>query len=259
MKARATTLTIGIGMTLALIAPATQAAVIWGGGAAATPSTPTIKANTNHRATKPPGHPHDRPRPQLPGPQGAHLTTTSARASGRHPTRHAVTLTAPAAITRTQPPRDSLQRRAARNRLNRRPEAGWPSEGAGKRRPIGLPRLRRTPSNQGHQQYPHPRFLGRALLHGPGSLIFYPSSRLTGEEIAPPKPDDPWFETWRIDAPSRKAPTLARYLAERDARGENLKRCAWDGTPIPPGRRADTQFCADRCRRAAARLGGPTR
>jgi hypothetical protein len=48
MKARATTLTIGIGMTLALIAPAAQAAVILGGGVAATPSTLTVKATTNH-------------------------------------------------------------------------------------------------------------------------------------------------------------------------------------------------------------------
>jgi hypothetical protein len=51
MKARATTLTIGIAMTLALIAPAAQAAVILGGGAAASPSALTVKANTNHRAT----------------------------------------------------------------------------------------------------------------------------------------------------------------------------------------------------------------
>jgi hypothetical protein len=46
MKARATTLTIG--MTLALIAPAAQAAVILGGGAAVAPSTLTVKATTNH-------------------------------------------------------------------------------------------------------------------------------------------------------------------------------------------------------------------
>jgi hypothetical protein len=50
MKAKAATLTTGIGMTLALIAPAAQAAVVWGDGAAATPSTLTVKAATNHRA-----------------------------------------------------------------------------------------------------------------------------------------------------------------------------------------------------------------
>jgi hypothetical protein len=49
MKARATTFTLGIGMTLALIAPAAQAAVVWGDGAAATISALTVKANTYHR------------------------------------------------------------------------------------------------------------------------------------------------------------------------------------------------------------------
>jgi hypothetical protein len=65
------------------------------------------------------------------------------------------------------------------------------------------------------------------------------------------------LDTWGTDAPAGAAPTLARYLAERDARGENIKRCAWDGQPIPTGRRADARFCSDRCRRAAARLRGP--
>jgi hypothetical protein len=49
MKARATILMIGI--TLALIAPAAQAAAVWGDGATATSSTMTFKANTNHRDT----------------------------------------------------------------------------------------------------------------------------------------------------------------------------------------------------------------
>jgi hypothetical protein len=51
MKARATTLMIGIGMTFALIAPAAQAAVVLGDGVAATPSTLTLTASTNHRGT----------------------------------------------------------------------------------------------------------------------------------------------------------------------------------------------------------------
>jgi hypothetical protein len=49
MKAKSTTLMIGIGMTFALIAPAAQAAKVWGGGAAAvTNAGLTVRANTNH-------------------------------------------------------------------------------------------------------------------------------------------------------------------------------------------------------------------
>jgi hypothetical protein len=49
MKARATTLMIGIGMTFALLAPGAQATVQWGDGAAATPPTPTLHRTTNHK------------------------------------------------------------------------------------------------------------------------------------------------------------------------------------------------------------------
>jgi hypothetical protein len=62
------------------------------------------------------------------------------------------------------------------------------------------------------------------------------------------------LDAWGVDAPTGTAPTLVRYVGERDTRGENIKRCGWDGTPIPPGRRADARFCSDRCRSAARRV-----
>jgi hypothetical protein len=58
MKTKATTLMIGIGITLALIVPVAQAAPEWGGGAAATPSARTLRTNTTvrHLTTTEPAH-----------------------------------------------------------------------------------------------------------------------------------------------------------------------------------------------------------
>jgi hypothetical protein len=61
------------------------------------------------------------------------------------------------------------------------------------------------------------------------------------------------FLNWGLDPPAHPIERLKRYLAEREARGEDIRRCEWDGKPIPPGRRSDARFCSNRCRRAASR------
>jgi hypothetical protein len=61
------------------------------------------------------------------------------------------------------------------------------------------------------------------------------------------------LQGWGLEPPSEPVALLNRYVSERAARGEHVKRCEWDGNPIPAGRRSDARFCSDRCRRAAAR------
>jgi hypothetical protein len=61
------------------------------------------------------------------------------------------------------------------------------------------------------------------------------------------------LQGWGLQPQTSAGPLLTRYLAERTARGEDVRRCAWDGKPIPPGRRGDARFCSDRCRSAARR------
>jgi hypothetical protein len=58
---------------------------------------------------------------------------------------------------------------------------------------------------------------------------------------------------WELAAPSSPLEVLATYLAERERRGENTRRCAWCGEPMPPGARADSQYHNDACRQAARR------
>ncbi len=61
------------------------------------------------------------------------------------------------------------------------------------------------------------------------------------------------LSAWDAPPPAETTALLSEYLAQRNARGEDLRRCAWDGTPIPTDRRADARFCSNRCRRAAHR------
>jgi hypothetical protein len=61
------------------------------------------------------------------------------------------------------------------------------------------------------------------------------------------------LERWRLEPPTDSVELLTSYLAERAARGEDVRRCAWDGKPIPGTRRSDARFCSDRCRSAARR------
>jgi hypothetical protein len=57
---------------------------------------------------------------------------------------------------------------------------------------------------------------------------------------------------WGLEPPTQPVALLNRYLSERATRAEDVRRCEWDGTPIPPSRRSDARFCSDRCRRAAS-------
>jgi hypothetical protein len=61
------------------------------------------------------------------------------------------------------------------------------------------------------------------------------------------------LERWEVAPLAQTIPALTRYLDERAARGEDVRRCAWDGKPIPRDRRVDARFCSDRCRKAARR------
>jgi hypothetical protein len=58
---------------------------------------------------------------------------------------------------------------------------------------------------------------------------------------------------WKVDALELGSAILPRYLEERKACGEDVRRCEWCGKAIPAEVRTDAKFCSDRCRRAAAR------
>jgi hypothetical protein len=64
------------------------------------------------------------------------------------------------------------------------------------------------------------------------------------------------LQNWGKHPPDDASALLTDYLAERAARGEDVRRCAWDGKPIPTSRRTDARFCSNRCRLAAHRQRG---
>jgi hypothetical protein len=61
------------------------------------------------------------------------------------------------------------------------------------------------------------------------------------------------LEGWGLSQPAGTPPLLRMYIAERSARGADVRRCEWDGKPIPLDRRQDSRFCSDPCRAAARR------
>jgi len=62
---------------------------------------------------------------------------------------------------------------------------------------------------------------------------------------------------WGIDPPYDTAALLWSYLHEREALGENVRRCEWCGQPLEPGARSNKRY-HDECRQPAyrAQLGG---
>jgi hypothetical protein len=58
---------------------------------------------------------------------------------------------------------------------------------------------------------------------------------------------------WGLDLPTSTTGVLAAYGREREARGANVRRCAWCGKPLPPKARADARFGSQACRQAARR------
>ena len=61
------------------------------------------------------------------------------------------------------------------------------------------------------------------------------------------------LQRWQLEAADADVAAITRYIAERQRRGDDVKRCRWCGEPTPSNRRRDARFCSDRCRRAAAR------